>query len=282
MVVHEVAFIRALLYVIRSVPWIFFTAYLFTLSCLSVNQYLAVCMPWRYTTLTTHRRVTCILVCVWLISALHTIIPLLIICTVSMISQGRVDPMPVLHRLASVEILIWMLVFAAVIIFNICTLLVIYKKLCTLQLSNRTVCTSSLIKMPPSIRKKRETFVTLTCLLLASIFCRLPFPIIGIIGYSHATKIDYGTWEIINRSLAFLLYMNFLVDPVVYLVRMEDLRTGLRETCRWKIFSSKRRNNSGDLQGDDSILSQEAEEHEMNETHDVNDRVQSSTRMSFC
>ena len=35
------AFVRALPYVFRSLPWMFFTGYLLTLTCLAVNQYIA-------------------------------------------------------------------------------------------------------------------------------------------------------------------------------------------------------------------------------------------------
>ncbi len=51
------------------------------------------------------------------------------------------------------------------------------------------------------------------------VFYRLPFPVIGIIGFTAGTSIDYKTWEILNASLALLLYINFLVDPLIYFLR---------------------------------------------------------------
>ncbi len=99
----DFAFLRALPYVIRSIPWMLFTAYLLTLTCLTINQYLSVCKPWSYTRLARYRRVTISLISVWSISSLHIIIPLGIIVALSVISWGHTDPMPVLHKSASGE-----------------------------------------------------------------------------------------------------------------------------------------------------------------------------------
>ncbi len=136
-----------------------------------------------------HRRVNVTLLLIWFVSSLHTLIPVIVIITVAIMSQGTQDAMPVLHKLAGVEILIWMFIFCLAIIFNICTTLAIYKKLCNLQLRSRTVCNSRLINVSPTIKKKQEAFVTLFLLLLASLFCRLPFPIIGIVGFTSAAKV---------------------------------------------------------------------------------------------
>ena len=65
------AFLRALPYVFRSIPWMFFTGYLLTLTCLAINQYVAVCKPWRYNQLVTNKTVTCSLICVWIVSSLQ-------------------------------------------------------------------------------------------------------------------------------------------------------------------------------------------------------------------
>ena len=64
-------FLNALPYVIRSTPWMFFTGYLLTLTCLAINQYIAICKPWRYAQLVTKRAVTWSLVFVWMISSLQ-------------------------------------------------------------------------------------------------------------------------------------------------------------------------------------------------------------------
>ena len=55
---HESAIVRALPYVIRTIPWVFYTSYLLALSCLTMNQYAAVCKPWNYLTSTLHRYVS--------------------------------------------------------------------------------------------------------------------------------------------------------------------------------------------------------------------------------
>ncbi len=260
----DFAFLRALPYVIRSVPWMFFTAYLLTLTCLTVNQYLAVCKPWAYTAVARNRRVTISLIFLWLVSSLHVLIPFGIIVVLSVISNGKQDPMPILHKLAAIEILVWMIIFALTILFNIITTLVIYRKLVRLQLRSRTVCNSRLIKVPPNVKKKQEIFVTLSFLLLASIFCRLPFPIIGIIGFTSASKIDYITWEIINGTLSLLLYVNFLVDPVIYFLRMKELRNVLMRPWRWVLVRLRKRRNAN-LRQSNRFHHQVIEQHELQE-----------------
>ncbi len=260
----DFAFLRALPYVIRSVPWMFFTAYLLTLTCLTVNQYLAVCKPWEYTAVARNRRVTISLIFLWLVSSLHVLIPFGIIVVLSVISNGQQDPMPILHKLAAIEILVWMIIFAFTISFNIITTLVIYRKLVRLQLRSRTVCNSRLIKVPPNVKKKQEIFVTLSFLLLASIFCRLPFPIIGIIGFTSASKIDYITWEIINGTLSLLLYVNFLVDPVIYFLRMKELRNVLMRPWRWVLVRLRKKRNAN-LRQSNRFRHQAIEQHELQE-----------------
>ncbi len=251
--------VRALPYVIRSVPWMFFTVYLLTLTCLTINQYVAVVKPWAYTTYTRNRRVTISLITVWLISSLHIVIPLGIIFGLSLISNGKRDPMPILHDVAAIEILIWMILFATTIFFNICTSLVIYRKLVSLQIRTRTVCNSRLIKVPSTVKKKQETFITLSFLLLASIFCRLPFPVIGIIGFTSASRIDFITWEIINGTLALLLYLNFVVDPLIYFLRMKELRDGLVKPWRWIMMKLGKRNSVNSQRNSSRAI----EQHEM-------------------
>ncbi len=151
----------------------FFTEYLLTLSCLSVTQYIAVCKPWKYNELVTDRIVTWSIVLTWIISSLHLIIPLVIIFTLAVISHGERDPMPILHQVASTEIVVWLFIFILSIASNIFFTILVYRKLSMLQLHNRAVSTQS--KLPSSIKSKQEIFLTLTLLLLASIFCRWVF-----------------------------------------------------------------------------------------------------------
>ena len=67
-------FLQALPYIFRSIPWMFFTGYLLTLTCLSINQYIAICKPWRYNQLVTRRTVTWSVVGVWIVSSLQVCI----------------------------------------------------------------------------------------------------------------------------------------------------------------------------------------------------------------
>ena len=127
------------------------------------------------------------------------------------------------------------------------------------------------------MKKKQELFVTLSLLLLASIFCRLPFPVIGIVGFTSASKIDYFTWEIINAILALLLYVNFLVDPVIQFLRIKELKNELRKPWEWIVMKCTRRNNVN-LQRNDTLLPPQAvEHHELQEIRHVDVIVHSSS-----
>ena len=74
-------------------------------------------------------------------------------------------------------------------------------------------------------RAKNEAFITVFYLSIASIFCRLPLPLVGMLLITIIENV-YGytvrSWSLV--SVVFLLYLVFVVDPVIYLVRMPDIR----------------------------------------------------------
>ncbi len=138
--------------------------------------------------------------------------------------------MPVLHKMASVEILIWMIFFTLLIMFNIGIIISIYIRLQTLLTRSRSVGGRQYSQVPSSMRSKHDIFVTIYLLLLASIFCRLPFPITGIIGFvAPAELIQPNTWYVLNAVLSLILYCNFLADPLISFYGLKDARQGLLE-----------------------------------------------------
>ncbi len=214
-------FLRALPYVSRSVPWMFFTAYLLTLSCLTWSQYIAVYKPWSYKKMLTQKVVSATIAYIWLVSSLQVILPMLVVTALSVYSRRQLDPMPLLHKIARVEIHVWMCVFMTSILYNICTNITVYLKLKTLLKKHRSRCYSD----NAAIRKKQHSFITVSLLLLASIFCRLPLPLASMIGIS-VIEDEYSV--ILHASLALLLFLNFLVDPIVYFIRIKEVRKGLK------------------------------------------------------
>ncbi len=233
-------FLRALPYVFRSTPWMFFTGYLLTLSCLTWNQHIAVCKPLSYNDVVTKKKVSATLIYIWLISSLQIILPLLVVIVLSMQSK-EMDPMPLLHQVAHVEMHIWMAVFIVSILYNIFVNMLIYYRLERLRKKHGGFNRSRQSHDSANIMKKQHAFVTVFLLLLASIFCRLPFPLANIIGLSIVEPQDY---IILQPSLVLLLFGNFLVDPIIYFTRMKDVRKGLAQ-----IFHRCRQRNQSNAVG---------------------------------
>ncbi len=211
-------------YVFRSTPWMFFTGYLLTLSCLTWNQHIAVCKPLSYNQVVTRKKVSATLIYIWLISSLQIILPFLVNVALSMYSN-EVDPVPLLEQVSVVEMHIWMVVFIFSILYNIFVNLLIYYRLEHLR---RKHSTSRYSHDSSNIVKKQHAFVTVLLLLLASIFCRLPFPLANIVGLSIADQRDQEDQIILQPSLYLLIFGNFLVDPIIYFTRMKDVRKGLQ------------------------------------------------------
>ncbi len=213
-------------YAFRSLPWLFFTVYLLTLSILTVNQYIAVCKPWRYSELITPRMVTMSMILIWSLSSLQILIPMAILMILYGISDKHAA-MRALYAISRIEIQIWMSIFAVSVIINIIIDVIIYKKIRQLKLKRRY---NPISNNPESlnIRMKHEAFVTVSLLVVASIFCRLPFPLTGIISINVQARI-------LNAGIVMLLYLNFFVDPIIYVLRMRDLRqTFKRMLTSWR------------------------------------------------
>ena len=80
-------------------------------------------------------------------------------------------------------------------------------------------------------KAKNEAFITILCLSVASICCRLPLPLVGMVLITFIER-RFGftvmSWTLV--IVVFLLYLNFLVDPVIYMLRMPDIRRILKST----------------------------------------------------
>lgn len=238
---NDFILVQVLPYVFRSWPWMFFTTYMLTLTCLTVNQYVAVCKPWRYSELVTERRVTALIVIVWSLSSLQIIVPLIVIL-VLYFSHTQTAAMKALYFISKIEIQVWMAIFVFSNCLNIIVNIRIYKKIHQLKLKRRRNHTMKSAEST-NIRSKQDAFVTVAILLMASLFCRLPFPLTGLI----SINLNSPT---LNASIVFLLYLNFFVDPIIYLTRMREVKRFYQNHVR---HCMSRLSNNGNEQASESL-----------------------------
>ena len=232
---HDFYLVHVLPYLFRSAPWMFLTSYLLTLSCLTVNQYVAVCKPWRYSALVTRRNVNVALLVVWLFSSLQVIIPLVVLLLLNCLSDKQ-EAIRWLVVVSKVEMQVWMAFYALSSVFNIVLNLIVYRRIRKLKLKRR----GSHMSNPEmaNIRMKQDAFITVTLLLLACFLCRLPFPLMGIVGVSLVNvNTNMNLYITINAGIVLLLYLNCFADPIIYILRTKELRDSYRGmTARCGIF----------------------------------------------
>ena len=219
--------LEGLPYVIRSLPWMFFTSYLLTLSCLTMNQYVAVCRPWKYAKWVTPKNICISLVFVWSLSSLQLLVPFTILFVLYFVGDPSLTGQT-LYSVSTIEMQVWMGVFILSTISNISANLFIYRKIRHLKLK-RGLNNSSTNMDSVNIRMKQATFITVTLLLLASVFCRLPFPFVSIVELSGANGMGTETAQLLGAIVVLLLYLNFFVDPIIYLFRLREVRKSYKQ-----------------------------------------------------
>ena len=128
-----------------------------------------------------------------------------------------------------------MVVFATSTILNIVLNMFVHQKIRSLKLRHHDTRGAP---NPESlnIRMKQEAFVTVSLLLAASVFCRLPLPVAGIVALILEGRIsnleDQRTSERMNAVVILLLYVTFFADPIVYLCRIRDTRNSYKALFR--------------------------------------------------
>ena len=271
--------VQGLPYVFRSIPWMLFTAYMLTLNCLSISQYLATCKPHVFMRLQTRGNIVGrVLGVVYPVSMLHIIVPLIVLAGLSTLPTQQA--FRTLVKISRVEMTIWMLVYITSTCLSIALNTCIY---CSLrhrqnsaagstqqQVKRQEVKRPEVTYVPASVQevttaegdvmtqipeeeerivKRKQTTVaaaaaasartegantaakhaacvTMWCLCAASIAFRLPLPLIGmmLIAYiEHNFGVIASSWVL--AVVLLLLYLVFLVDPVIYLVRMPEVRS---------------------------------------------------------
>ena len=121
-----------------------------------------------------------------------------------------------LYFYSKIEIHVWMGFFVITIFLNITLNVLVYLKIKQLRKMRRSTCNNM---DTLNLKMKHQAFVTLSLILLAAIFCRLPFPVMAIVGLNVDYSMGAPTVELINAFVVFLLYINFLADPIIYLAR---------------------------------------------------------------
>ncbi|ELU07627.1 hypothetical protein CAPTEDRAFT_211667 [Capitella teleta] len=217
----DLILVQGLPYVFRGTPWMFFTGYLLTLTCLTIIHYVAVCRPWRYSEISEKRLIHKSLALVWLVSALQLIVPATVLAILCL-QEDRRQAMDTLYEVSTIEIQIWMALFAFSAIVNITLDVLVYQKIKHLKFKRRRAVYTC--QENRNIRSKHEAFVTVSLLMLTSLFCRLPFPLMAILGFSLSSVLGPHSLLIINSLTVLLLHVNFFADPVIYVLRMKEVR----------------------------------------------------------
>ena len=232
-------------FVCRSTPWLFFTAYLLTLCCLTFNQFLAVCKPLRYNTV-TQKKVKASLIVIWCVSSFQLLVPVIMFSVLSTL-DNKIQAYNILYKMSYIEMHVWMGFFALTIFANMLVNGITYCKIKQLkhQCENIRSRTDRL-----TISSKQEAQITLMLLLFASSMCRLPFPIMAII----SLNIDFDTTgasavKLIDSFIVFLLYANFLVDPIIIACRTREVKVTLQTffmVCRRR-YKCCRQQQTGEM-----------------------------------
>ena len=129
---------------------------------------------------------------------------------------------------------LWMLVYASSTCFSILLSILVYFKLKGIGTPSTNKHHhggkhSDSLDHPtshgPNAQAKHEAFITISCLCVASICCRLPLPLVGMLLITIIER-RFGqavrSWTL--ASVVLLLYLVFVVDPVVYFLRMHEVR----------------------------------------------------------
>ena len=204
-------------YIVRSLPWMFFTTYILTLLCLSVIQYIAVCRPWKYSVMVTDKAVNLAIGGVWLISSLQLLIPVIIILTVSF----RKDQMALFNfllEISNIETLIWMGIFMLVALISTLFHVCIYCKIRGLKRRSTQSHDSE------NMRMKQRAFVTMAILMATGLLIRIPFLSLAVASSITMRDTSPSTRSLIFNILSFLLYLNFFTDPCIYGIKLREVR----------------------------------------------------------
>lgn len=207
----------ALPYVFRSLPWVFFTAYLLTLTTLGINQYIAVCQPWRYATIFSQAKARLILAATWILASFQIIVPTAVLISL----HDSTDPISILFRIAKIEMQFWMAIYIVNALGCISMSVTVYRKINHLKRACRR------LRVNPAnhdLMMKQQAFITNFLLLLATITLRLPLPITSIISLEFADHSTNTAGILTFVVVHTLLYLNFLIHPLIYIIRLVEIR----------------------------------------------------------
>ena len=218
-------------YIFRSVPWMFFTAYLLTINCLTISQYLASCKPHIYASFHRYKTVTVALVLVWCIASLQVLGPIIILaCLTSYPVQLAFYH---LVFVAKAEMVSWLIVYTLSTLCSILLNVLVYFELRRHRKTSRETNSSFRDRsIGANTRAKNKAFITSICLCVASV-SRIPLILVSMLLITFVE--DYFGYNVMCWVLAvnvMLLYLVFVIDPIIYVVRMRHVRTVLKSALR--------------------------------------------------
>lgn len=187
-----------------------------TLCVISIDRYVAVCFPLRYTAIVTHSKIFATLSCTWLQGLTFGSAPAVmgwvrydyweVICTTDWLTYGQPTTIYVLWT------------------FICCFLLPSCVTICAYAVIIYTICSKSLSSDPLTPFKGiGKTIGSLTILIIAFVVCLTPFAVTKLLKSLYMPEPDYVPGYA-NLTASCSGYISAMINPFIYAIFRKDFR----------------------------------------------------------
>ncbi|CAH1800108.1 unnamed protein product [Owenia fusiformis] len=187
---------------------LFYLESAFTLLVFAIQRYIALCRPVQFVRMCSKERTLLAMVITWIVSFLVAIFGLL---SLSFVHLG--------YYISNPDI--WQYIWPVILVITFAVIVGLY--FCVLRgLHER----SSRIRSEQGVEQNYQALVTTVILITILVFTLIPYMIIKLIRYNHGMG-GMATINILHWDFGiYLPYTNFISDPIIYALRMKDVREG--------------------------------------------------------